>query len=193
MKTTSKAFDKFPKKPCRYCEGMGHWSFQCFQKPRKGIEPESRMAKKQRISTATRWFRQNPPDQDGYWYCYLRISSMCPVKLTRRLVTLEHVYPKVKRPDLKYNTRNIKPACPFCNKLKGSRTVQQLSKAFPHLAEMIATPEWQAWEASLPVIKWWWICVEAVTWSAIYDSHQIRFSLWRVRFNSLSQIVLQSD
>lgn len=154
MKTTSKGFDRFPKKPCRYCHQMGHWSFQCFQKPgRKVIAPESNMARTQRIRTANRWFKENPPDENGYWYCYLQISVSCPYKLTRRLVQLEHVYPKVKRPDLKYNTRNIKPACPFCNKLKGSRTVDQLARSFPSLAKLIATPEWKAWDASLPVLK----------------------------------------
>lgn len=150
MKATSKPIDRFPKKPCRYCKQMGHWSFQCFEKPKKQLAPETPIAKKQRIRTANAWFKANPADENGFWYCYLQISISCPYKLTRRLVTLEHVYAKVRRPDLKYNVRNIKPACPFCNKLKGSRTVQELAKSFPNIRAMIATPEWQAWEATLP-------------------------------------------
>jgi 5-methylcytosine-specific restriction endonuclease McrA len=138
-----------PKKPCKHCGSQGHYPFQCFKKPKKPIPVEAPKTKRRRVNTATRWFKKNPPDENGHWLCYLRISALCPGTLTRPLVTLEHVYPKKTYPQFRYTIRNIKPACTFCNKLKGSRTIAQLAKVFPQVAALIETPAWHEWEARL--------------------------------------------
>lgn len=141
-------------KPCKVCNSKYHTPG--YHKPKKPLKHtplklESDKTRAKRRGMAAKWFRKNPPGMDGYWYCYLQISSLCPYRLNRSIVTLEHVYPKVKRPDLKFEIKNIKPGCSFCNKLKGSNTPEQLAKSFPHIAIMISKPEWKEWQAQLPI------------------------------------------
>ena len=97
------------------------------------LKPESDKAKTKRIATYKRWIKANPPDENGRWECYLQISSMCPKSLSRNLLSLEHVKPRSKNPELKYKIENIKPSCLSCNEMKGSRTIEELSKIWPHL------------------------------------------------------------
>ena len=106
----------------KYCDGCGvtHTSIMCFSKPRRPIKNESEKAKSKRTQTGRRWFELNPPDDKGVWICYLQISIVCPVKLTRSTIRLEHVKSKVRHPELKYDVDNLRPACDNCNKLKGS-------------------------------------------------------------------------
>lgn len=73
-----------------------------------------------RLKLRDEWFELNPPDKEGYWYCYLRISPNCPYRLDKKTVQQEHVLSKTRRPDLKYDVTNLRPACDPCNKLKGS-------------------------------------------------------------------------
>lgn len=142
---------------CKGCGSEWHTFWKCpykerkltLYKPRKPLRTESVKSRRKRTITYKQWIKLNPPDEYGMWDCYLQISTMCPMRLTRQLLTLEHVYPKVKRPDLKYEPRNIKSACAFCNKMKGSRTIDKLAKSFIHIAIMVQTPEWKAWEQSL--------------------------------------------
>lgn len=134
------------KDTCSYCSELGHTKFNCFKKPKKSLKLESKKSRQKRGTTTGKWFGANPPDDNGYWHCYLQISSLCPKRLTRQLLTLEHVYPKVKYPELKYSIDNLKPSCSFCNKLKGSNTVDTLAKSFVNIAIMIQKPEWKAWE-----------------------------------------------
>ena|ERR1019366_3790055 len=129
---------------CTFCGKFGHYQTFCRSKPNKAIKQASTPIRKEsvksrgrRIETANKWFKKNPPDEDGHWICYLQISSLCPVKLDRGMLSLEHVEPKVKRPDLKYNTDNIRPSCSFCNKMKGSRTLEQLARIWPHLIKYL--------------------------------------------------------
>lgn len=65
------------------------------------------------------------------------------------MLTLEHVYPKVKFPEFKYNYKVLKPACAFCNKLKGSNTPEQLAIYFVNIAILLQTPEWKVWKQEL--------------------------------------------
>ena len=102
-------------------------------KKQKWIKPESDKSKTKRIIMHKKWVKDNPPDDDGTWECYLQISSKCLKRVSKRTMTKEHVEPKVKRPDLKFDPNNIRPACSWCNKLKGSQTLEQLAKTFPHL------------------------------------------------------------
>lgn len=106
------------------------------------LSRESKKSQQKRKQTAARWFENNPPDEDGYWDCYLQISDYCHKRVNRPMITLEHCYPKFKYPELKHVQENIKPSCAFCNKLKGSKTLQQLARIFPKIDAMLKTPYW---------------------------------------------------
>lgn len=116
---------KNPRNKCKYCGGA-HTSLSCFNKPRRPLRQESEKARSKRTETNREWFKINPPDKKGLWYCYLRISPLCPIKLTRTTIRLEHVKSKVRYPELKYVVSNLKPACEHCNKLKGSLDLEEL-------------------------------------------------------------------
>lgn len=122
-----------PDNACKYCGSPYHKSIQCFEKPRKPIRKESIVSLSKRTQTSREWFKQNPPDERGRWFCYLRISPDCPHVLTRSTIQLEHVRSKVRRPDLKYDIDNLKPSCHSCNRQKASRSVEDLTELFPHL------------------------------------------------------------
>lgn len=75
------------------------------------------------------WIKQNP----GPWNCYLNISPMCLGYLDESTMVLDHVIPKGRGNKYRYDLNNLKPSCVFCNGLKGSRTIESLSKDYPHL------------------------------------------------------------
>lgn len=137
------------REPCKWCGGKDHLSFTCYIRPKHPLLKESKTARSKRQSMASVWFRKNPPDENGNWICYLQITRRCPRILTRETITLEHVYPKAKYPELKYKIENIKPSCVFCNKEKGRNTLVQLALLYPHILDMVISPEWVAWEADL--------------------------------------------
>ncbi len=136
-------------KPCSLCGSPYHTQTFCRMKPHKPLKRsdikrsqkplavESPKSRTKRIRTYKKWMATNPPDSTGHWECYLQISSLCPRMLTRDMLTLEHVMPKVKAPELKYEIANIRPSCAFCNKMKGSRTLDELVKLWPHLVKYL--------------------------------------------------------
>lgn len=109
----------------------------CFNKPRKPLKKisDKRLNKKQ--ETDREWYRLNPPDEHGLWYCYLGISPNCPVKLTRSTITLEHVKSKTRYPALIFVVSNLKPSCGPCNNLKQSLDIEDLVKTYPHLKRLL--------------------------------------------------------
>lgn len=131
---------------CRNCGADGHTALMCYKKRRTVPRAESPKRKALRLSTAAQWLKENPPDQDGMWACYLGISPHCLRVVNRSQVQLEHVYPKNKYPALRYTTLNIKPSCGPCNSLKLSNTINRLCKFYPNLIGLVSTSEWQAWE-----------------------------------------------
>lgn len=141
---------KLPK--CTYCKERGHTSLVCFSKPRAPIALESPKHKAKRQAVFREWIKLNPPDANGHWICYLQIHSKCPVYLDRRALRLEHIYPKSGYPALIYVVKNNKAACDYCNKLKGSSTLNRLRKWIPRVRQLTETAEWQAWEAEIGVI-----------------------------------------
>lgn len=112
------------KKYCNDC-GVTHTSIMCFKKPRRRIRSEATKTKNKRQQTTRDWFKANPPNEKGVWFCYLGIDKKCPNKLTRTTVRLEHVKSKARHQELKYDITNIKPACDYCNKLKGSLSADE--------------------------------------------------------------------
>lgn len=123
----------FRVNPCHHCGSSWHSAWKCPHIANKPLKKEGDKARKKRQSTANKWFKANPPDEHGDWICYLQISELCPKKLNRQLITLEHVKSKVRHPELKYDINNIKPSCSFCNYLKGSRDLEELARIWPHL------------------------------------------------------------
>ena len=122
--------DRFPKKPCKFCGGMGHFSYMCKKNPKnsfsnRSIKQNGKYAKQWALTRET-WIRNNPPDKEGFWYCYLRIHEWCPYRLTIKNLTLDHVIPRSNTPSLRFSQDNLQPACIYCNKKKGSQSLDQV-------------------------------------------------------------------
>lgn len=111
---------------CKYCKKRSYNEY-CFRhKPRKPINKESTKTKQKRIDVSKEWYDQNPPDEFGYWDCYLKISPSCYLRVNQKTINLEHVKSKVRRPDLKYDVKNLKAACSPCNKMKSSKNLEDI-------------------------------------------------------------------
>lgn len=130
--------DRFPKKPCKFCHDQkpNHFPYQCPVNPKVALKrkvglkrtPLKKVGKqtKQWFITRATWIRKNPPDENGYWYCYLRIHPFCPYRLTLETLTLDHVVSRSRDSKLRFTQDNLKPACYYCNEMKGSRSLDQV-------------------------------------------------------------------
>lgn len=130
--------DRFPKKPCKFCkqENPDHFPYKCPINPKVALKrkvglkrtPINKIGKetKQWFVTRATWIRKNPPDQYGYWYCYLQIHPWCPKRIDIAHLTLDHVVSRTKDHKLKYSMNNLKPACMYCNNMKGSKSLDQV-------------------------------------------------------------------
>lgn len=124
--------DRTPKKPCKNCGLMGHFSYACYQNPKRALRalkrsPIKKVGKhtKQWYVTRATWIRKNPPPIEGtYWMCYLQIHPWCPGRIDIAHLTLDHVISRTRDPSQRFNLTNLKPACLFCNEKKGSRRVE---------------------------------------------------------------------
>ena len=123
-------------KPCKECGSI--WHSAMYHKPRKPIavrtplprptkriRPEAIKTRNKRLATTAEWYEANPPDKDGFWYCYISKHPNCPVRLTRETIVLEHNLSKVRRKDLRYDITNIFPACEHDNKAKASLSAKE--------------------------------------------------------------------
>lgn len=125
------SLDRKPKKPCKYCKQMGHYAYQCYANPKRALKrtPIKKVGKqtKQWFITRATWIRKNPPPIDGrYWECYLRIHPFCPVRLDISQLTLDHVVSRTRDPKKRFAQDNLKPACIYCNEMKGSRALDDV-------------------------------------------------------------------
>lgn len=152
------ALDNFPKKPCKHCGKMGHWSYDCRYNPKKVLKQEAQRLKqrqpiarstkplkrsvtplkrspiakqgkhaKQWLVTRATWLRKNPaPIRGQYWECYLQIHEWCPKLIDISQLTLDHVVSRSRDPSLRYTLSNLRPACYYCNDLKGSRSLDEV-------------------------------------------------------------------
>ena len=128
------SIDRFPKKPCKTCGVKGHFTYQCFKNPKKALKrvPIKKVGKttKHWFITRAAWLRHNPPTIDGqYWECYLQIHEWCPVRLSVETITLDHVISRSKAPGLRFNADNLRPACRYCNDMKGSKSLKQVMES----------------------------------------------------------------
>lgn len=121
-------------KPCKWCGQVNpkHWPFQCRKNPRittnrnakKPISKKAAADKRTRVA----WYGANPPDENGYYWCYLNISSQCPRYMTPMETTLDHIAPKGTNFKLRHDLLNLMPSCYWCNSLKGSRSLKEAFK-----------------------------------------------------------------
>lgn len=112
-----------------------------FHRPRKPLKPGKPMRKEavktrqKREATNRQWDAENPPDKNGQWECYLLISPYCHIWVDKKTLNREHTLSKARHPEEKYNPKKIKPGCPPCNKLKGSRSETEVKKMFREVIE----------------------------------------------------------
>ena len=129
-------YSTIKRKPCKECGSM--WHTAMYHKPRKPIavrkplpratKPIRREAVKtreKRLATTAAWLEANPPDKNGHWRCYISKHPQCPKVLTRQTIVLEHNLSKVRRKDLRYDIKNIFPACSYDNAAKGSLSAEE--------------------------------------------------------------------
>ena len=112
----------------KYCDNCGvtHTTIMCFNKPRKPLRQMSVKNQHRTQMVKQLWHDLNPPDSNGHWYCYLQIAPNCLIVLSKETLRLEHVKSKVRYPGRKYDVSNLKPACDYCNELKGSRDLEEI-------------------------------------------------------------------
>lgn len=119
--------NRYPTKPCRHCDKTGHYPYQCRYNPKiKKYINKSGKHTTQWLNTRAVWIRKNPPSFDGYWLCYLRIHPSCPKFIDIHSLTVDHVIARSKDPSKRYDLSNLKPACYFCNEMKGSRKLDEV-------------------------------------------------------------------
>jgi len=61
------------------------------------------------------WLNRHPPDWKGNYSC-----GICGQFVHVTEVTLDHILPRSRRPDLRYTDSNIQPVHLVCNGIKGS-------------------------------------------------------------------------
>lgn len=123
-------------KTCSYanCTNGTYGEFCLQHKPRKPLarstvaikrgKPPARMGK-----VAVAWYKYRKDwikrhgGDEGRWICALQCSPLCKKILTIETLTLDHIIPRSRRPDLRYEDSNMQPACFFCNSEKGSRVI----------------------------------------------------------------------
>lgn len=121
-------------KPCKWCEGTDHTSLMCFRRPRPLLKTRKAIHKfgptaAKMMEAYNEWLQQNPPDKNGEWDCYLPVHHpLCPRKLTIETLTRDHVEARSRRPDLKFDPKNFRPASYWCNQAKGSLTVEEYAE-----------------------------------------------------------------
>lgn len=125
------SIDRHPKKPCKLCKELGHFTYQCRLRPRKELKrtPIKKIGKTTQrwLDTRAQWIADHPPTVEGkYWLCYLRIHPWCPVRIDRDHMTLDHVVSRSHAPGLRFEADNLRPACSYCNTMKGSRSLDSV-------------------------------------------------------------------
>ena len=108
------------KKKCKWCGSLGHTQFYCKQKRydyRKRNTPVNKFGKyaKQWVQTREQWFKLNPPDAIGAYWCYL-----CGRHLYPNQVTLDHIKSRSRHPELRFVLSNLAPLL-GCNTDKGTK------------------------------------------------------------------------
>lgn len=112
---------------CTIC-GKRAYSEYCVQhKPRKPVKVNNPLplptkpinrngaTKKKWLSTRSAWLKANQPDYKGCYTCHY-----CGKSVDYTIITLDHLIPRSRAPELRYELSNLVPCCSSCNRLKGS-------------------------------------------------------------------------
>lgn len=121
---------KLPK-PCVYCGTIGHSAFQCHKKPKRALQPKSKLVAKKRmkplgkqglkwIETRNLWFSLHPAER---YDCYI-----CSVSMAKSETTLDHIQSRGRHPELRYVLSNLAPCCGPCNEAKGSLSIEEYKR-----------------------------------------------------------------
>ena len=82
--------------------------------------PNKNTVHKKWIKYRKQWKLKYPPDENGFYYCWI-----CGAPLKKSQITLDHVIPRSRAPKLRFVDSNIKPACWKCNVEKGSKVLDK--------------------------------------------------------------------
>lgn len=109
-------------KPCKYCQSVTHRSYRC---PNMTDEQKQRRKTRTKLSfewqyAKAEWYKQNPPDHNGFYWCKIPQCIHPGEPMRKKEVTLDHIIPRSKRPDLRMELSNLQPSHWDCNTLKGS-------------------------------------------------------------------------
>ena len=84
-------------------------------KPSKKKKPIGKVTKKW-LKTRTLWLKNNPPNHQGYYICYI-----CNKWIDKAEITIDHIIPRSKAPELRFDPSNLMACCYNCNNNKGSK------------------------------------------------------------------------
>lgn len=118
-----------PTKPlCTLCGSPWHYQTFCKLNTKKMIakrNPIQTVGKhtKEWIATRGEWFKNNMPNDQGYYICYL-----CGKWLDQKDTTLDHVIPRSHDASLIHDFSNLQPCCFICSSLKGSQSLENYKK-----------------------------------------------------------------
>ena len=110
---------------CKACDQIGHTPFNCPRRPRPPLKPSKGFRKSGKYGnkwklTRKRWLILNPPNHEGYYFCYIDGKPV-----SKEEVELDHVESRTRRPDLRYTLSNIRPICHYHNQDKGSLSLSE--------------------------------------------------------------------
>lgn len=112
-------------KVCKNCGMNGHSATFCWAHPKTPLKRRTlrRLGKygKKWLKARADWFKENPSE---FYTCYL-----CGDRLTPKETTLDHIKSRSRHPELRYEFSNLAPCCWRCNRLKGSRDLEELEEA----------------------------------------------------------------
>lgn len=80
----------------------------------KRLKPIGKVGKATMAATA-QWRKDNPPNHQGYYICYI-----CGKWITPEELNVEHTKSKARHPELRTDQSKFKPCCSDCNEKKGS-------------------------------------------------------------------------
>lgn len=104
-------------KQCRFCGGVNHTATFCFARPKGTRVPRKKI--RQLGKYGHKWLKYRAEylaKLEEPYICYL-----CGDHLKRSEITLDHIIPRSRRPDLRFEDSNIAVCCWRCNKRKGSQ------------------------------------------------------------------------
>jgi len=91
-------------------------------KPPRKIKQVGGITKKW-LATRRQWFKENMPNEQGFYICYL-----CNKWLDHKETTLDHIKNRSSHPELRYEMSNLAPCCSTCNTFKGSQSLENYLK-----------------------------------------------------------------